>query len=120
MAQEITALRSTEDAVGEKKWHLLYLYALASPITNYDGETVIHQTAADLPTEVVPLVSAAAKAALDAGNALFQMVGLTQTPGETDAAYLVRIRADYAARKTWFEAQVRERYARTGQSFDAT
>ena len=116
MAAEIIAIRSRAEAAGEKRWTMLYIYPLATPVLDALGTTVVHQTAAELPGEVAGRVPDDKKAAISAGNALFQAVNVAQTPGETDAAFLTRVRADYAARRTVFEAGVREAYARAPAS----
>jgi hypothetical protein len=120
MASEIIAVRSKTEAVGEKKWSLLYLYPLATPITDASGTRVIYQTATALPAEISASVPAASKSAITAGDMLFQVHNVVQTPGETDAAFLGRLRAHYAACMSHYVDQIREQFARTGQAFNAT
>lgn len=117
MANEITKL----DGDGGINARLLFLYLGLTPITYaIDGgqQTVVHTPSASLPEMAGPILTAAEKAALDAGTAAFEVVTMPIIDSLSGADLLTAARTLYARHKAAFIARATRKYSRAGQRFN--
>lgn len=115
MAGEITVQLLDQRDNGSVDWSLFYYFDIsASPIIDNDGATVATQSASNLPAYVSGKLSQAQKDAINAGDAAFMQRTIQQTPGELQAAFIVRVETDYAALKAFFISEEQSKYSKRG------
>ena len=118
MANEMKHMKTTVEPWGEKRREFFWLYSLVGvPILDATATKVVPQ-----PTAPIPVEAKCTQAEIDAiraGDAVFQLVTLTQSAGESNAAFMPRARADYAARGVWYIQRFRDMYEQSGIHVDA-
>jgi hypothetical protein len=120
---EVTLLRSTKHPYGGISRRVLYWYDLLDAVDVPGGiikdtknNTIAATPSSNLPEDAKRYtdVEVGANAALDTGNAGFEVFEFWQSGGEPNAALQVRLLADHAARQTWWVQDQRDRYALSG------
>ena len=117
-ADKVVSLKREKEAGGRIKWALLYLYDIsADSVVDDDDVKVIPQTSGNIPTEVVGKL-ATEIAAINVGDMIYQQTGLHQTIGESDPAFVARIKSDFAGAKTFFHDRFKDQWERVGYVVD--
>jgi len=115
MAKEITAGLSREQFGGDSEWTLLFFYDIsAAPILDANSVKQTPMAGNALPTGII--LDAPYQAAVDSGDAIFEVVSYKQSLGEGLTAFVDRMKLAHAAREVFYTAWVRAQYARVGQT----
>lgn len=120
MADEIVRLRASAAPDGAVAHRAAFFYDLAASderITDASGAVVAPQApaASKLPGDAVQFLPSSALTAIDAGDALADVVVVTQTPGEAGADFIARVRAYFATRRSHTVGRLAAEYADSGQ-----
>ena len=117
MANKITLLRSTDDGLGGTQRIVLFWYVIAPRIKDSLNNDVAPQTSNQLQNAnggASKYVNSVDLAALDSGDAGFEIAARLQTAGETNAAFSARLKLEQAARQTAWIAQQQAIYGLAG------
>lgn len=113
---KITLLRTDDDGHGTLRHRVLYWYDLAAaPVLDAKGTKIVVRKATELPDEAALYATAADRAALNAGDADFEVLFREQTRGETRPALATRLLAEHAARGPEWVAMRRQQFADAGR-----
>lgn len=114
--QKLTLLRTESDGLNTLRHRVLYWYDIAAtPVLDANGTKVVIRRSNELPVEAASYATAADRAALDAGDADFEVLFREQTRGETRAALATRLLAEHATRMPEWIAARRQQYADAGR-----
>lgn len=112
---KVTALRKPRISVfGTDMIEILYWYTISPRIQDSLTNDIAPLTIADIPTEAVRYVSPADQTLIANGDAGFEKVGVSQTGGETNGAFLARVLADHTVREAAWVQEQRDIWALAG------
>lgn len=114
MAEKITLLRSTKNPYGRIHHRVLYYYTINPRIQDALSNDIASQSSSQLDNEAKLYLTSEDIAAINAGDAGFELLGVQQTGGETVQEFRSRVLADHAAREAAWIQDRRDEYSRAG------
>jgi len=121
MANEILVLGVDTNTDQRSQVRALFLFPVSPRIATFGGVTIVPTPTASLPIDVttLALLSEPELAALDSGNAAFELVSLYLTPAQRAnlGQAIARITAAYA--QSTFVTELRARFEFTGRRVNA-
>ena len=105
-----------EDPLWGRTWRFAYYYDIAAkPILEWNDTKVTLQRDVDIPEDIRSRTPTITKQELNQGNVYFEVVDVTQTPGENDADFLKRVRALLSSRGDKVVGDLRDTFRKVGE-----
>lgn len=122
MAKEITALQSTVERDNTRRWRVFYHYQISPRVQNAKGSDVVPLSSGGIPSEALAHFTSGERTTLqglvDAGDRGYLTADVEQSIGESDAAFVIRLRAHLAGMAVFRIQQFRDQWAKAGTQVD--